>query len=264
MTGVLLAVPGADFLLHNSLFLIAHFHNTIIGGVVFGYLAGITYWFPKAFGFKLDEKWGKRAFWCWFVGFYTAFMPLYVLGFMGMTRRLNHTDNPAWQPWLIVAVIGAAIIACGIASQLIQIFVSIRNRHALADLTGDPWGGRTLEWATSSPPAHYNFARVPVIRDIDAFADMKARGEVLTQVAPSYEKIHMPKNTGAGFFIGMFSIVMGFALIWHIWWMAVLGLVGMIGSFILRSNNDDIDYYVPAHEVHETESAYFQRIGSQA
>ena len=264
MTGVLLAVPGADFLLHNSLFLIAHFHNTIIGGVVFGYLAGITYWFPKAFGFKLDEKWGKRAFWCWFVGFYTAFMPLYVLGFMGMTRRLNHTDNPAWQPWLIVAVIGAAIIACGIASQLIQIFVSIRNRHALADLTGDPWGGRTLEWATSSPAAHYNFARVPVIRDIDAFADMKARGEVLTQVAPSYEKIHMPKNTGAGFFIGMFSIVMGFALIWHIWWMAVLGLVGMIGSFILRSNNDDIDYYVPAHEVHETESAYFQRIGSQA
>ena len=264
MTGVLLAVPGADFLLHNSLFLIAHFHNTIIGGVVFGYLAGITYWFPKAFGFKLDEKWGKRAFWCWFVGFYTAFMPLYVLGFMGMTRRLNHTDNPAWQPWLIVAVIGAAIIACGIASQLIQIFVSVRNRHALADLTGDPWGGRTLEWATSSPQAHYNFARVPVIRDIDAFADMKARGEVLTQVAPSYEKIHMPKNTGAGFFIGMFSIVMGFALIWHIWWMAVLGLVGMIGSFILRSNNDDIDYYVPAHEVHETESAYFQRIGSQA
>jgi cytochrome o ubiquinol oxidase subunit 1 len=264
MTGVLLAVPGADFLLHNSLFLIAHFHNTIIGGVVFGYLAGITFWFPKAFGFKLDEKWGKRAFWCWFVGFYMAFMPLYVLGFMGMTRRLNHTDNPAWQPWLLVAVCGAAIIACGIASQLIQIFVSIRNRHALADVTGDPWGGRTLEWATSSPPAHYNFASVPVIRDIDAFADMKARGEVPTQVAPSYEKIHMPKNTGAGFIMGMFSIVMGFGLIWHIWWLAILGLAGMIVSFIFRSNNDDIDYYVPSHEVHETESAYFKRLGSQA
>lgn len=147
------------------------------------------------------------------MGFYTAFMPLYVLGFMGMMRRLNHTDSPAWQPWLIVVVIGTAIIACGIASQLIQISVSVRNRHTLVDLTGDPWDSRTLEWATSSPPTHYNFARVPVIRDIDAFADMKTRGEVLAQVASSYEKIHMSKNTGAGFFIGMFSAVMGFALI---------------------------------------------------
>ncbi len=264
MTGVLLAVPGADFLLHNSLFLIAHFHNTIIGGVLFGYLAGVTYWFPKAFGFKLDEKWGKRAFWCWFVGFYLAFMPLYVLGFMGMTRRLNHTDNPAWQPWLLLAVAGAALIACGIASQAIQLVVSIRNRRALADVTGDPWDGRTLEWATSSPPAHYNFASLPVIRDIDALTDMKARGEVPTQAAPSYEKIHMPKNTGAGFIISAFSLVLGFALIWHIFWLAALGLAGMIVSFIFRSNDDDVDYYVPAHEVHETESAYFQRIGSQA
>jgi cytochrome o ubiquinol oxidase subunit 1 len=255
MTGVLLAVPPADFVLHNSLFLIAHFHNAIIGGVVFGYLAGITYWFPKAFGFKLDEKWGKRAFWCWFVGFYTAFMPLYVLGFMGMTRRLNHTDNPAWQPWLIVAVIGAAIIACGIASQLIQIFVSVRNRHALADLTGDPWGGRTLEWATSSPPAHYNFARVPVIRDIDAFADMKARGEVLTQVAPSYEKIHMPKNTGAGIILAGFSLVFGFALIWYIWWLAAASFLGLIVTAIAHTFNYDRDFYITAEEVTETENA---------
>ena len=175
MTGVLLAIPGADFLLHNSLFLIAHFHNTIIGGAVFGYLAGFAFWFPKAFGFTLDEKWGKRSFWCWLVGFYMAFMPLYILGFMGMTRRLNHYDNPLWKPYLVVAFFGAVLIFCGIACQLIQLFVSVRNRKQLADVNGDPWEGRTLEWATSSPPPFYNFAELPKVQDVDAFHDMKSR-----------------------------------------------------------------------------------------
>ncbi len=125
MTGVLLAIPGADFVLHNSLFLIAHFHNAIIGGVVFGCFAGFTYWFPKAFGFTLNEKWGKRAFWCWLVGFYVAFMPLYILGFMGMTRRLNHYDNPLWKPYLVVAFFGAVLIFCGI---LVPAAASVRVR----------------------------------------------------------------------------------------------------------------------------------------
>ena len=170
MTGVMMAIPGADFVLHNSLFLIAHFHNVIIGGVLFGYLAGFNYWFPKAFGFKLNEKLGKAAFWFWQVGFYVAFVPLYVLGFMGMTRRLNHYDNPAWHPWLLVAAFGAVLIAIGIACQLLQLVVSIRNRNLpeYRDTTGDPWGGRTLEWATTSPPADYNFAVTPQVRTLDA------------------------------------------------------------------------------------------------
>ena len=168
MTGVMLAVPGADFLLHNSLFLIAHFHNVIIGGVLFGYFAGMTYWFPKAFGFKLHEGLGKVAFWCWLVGFYVAFMPLYVLGFMGMTRRLQHYDNAAWQPLLIVAAVGALIIAAGIGAMVLQIAYSVWKRDELRDITGDPWGGRTLEWSTASPPPFYNFAHTPVVHTLDA------------------------------------------------------------------------------------------------
>lgn len=218
MTGVMMAIPGADFVLHNSLFLIAHFHNVIIGGVLFGYLAGFNYWFPKAFGFKLNEKLGKAAFWFWQVGFYVAFVPLYVLGFMGMTRRLNHYDNPAWHPWLLVAAFGAVLIAIGIACQLLQLVVSIRNRRLpeYRDTTGDPWGGRTLEWATSSPPADYNFAVIPQVRTLDAYADMKARGEGRPNPA-AIRDIHMPSNTCAGLVIAIFSLVLGFALVWHIW-----------------------------------------------
>jgi cytochrome o ubiquinol oxidase subunit 1 len=250
MTGVMLAIPGADFVLHNSLFLIAHFHNVIIGGVLFGYLAGFNYWFPKAFGFKLNEKLGKRAFWLWLVGFYVAFLPLYVLGFMGMTRRLNHYDNPEWHPWLLVAEVGAVLIALGIATQLAQLYVSIRDRNLPGnrDVTGDPWDGRTLEWATSSPPPVYNFAVLPVVRELDALAEMKSRSKH-AKSEPVYRDIHMPANTSAGLLISMFSLVLGFAAIWHIWWLAVIGLVGAIGTVIARSFDNDTDYYIPADTV---------------
>ncbi|EKE76761.1 cytochrome o ubiquinol oxidase subunit I [Gallaecimonas xiamenensis] len=255
MTGVLLAVPGADFLLHNSLFLIAHFHNVIIGGVVFGYLAGLTFWFPKAFGFKLNDKLGHASFWCWFVGFYLAFIPLYVLGFMGMTRRLNHYDNPAWTPWLIVAAIGAFVIALGIAFQVIQLIVSYRQRHENRDLTGDPWNGRTLEWSIPSPPAFYNFAHTPVVHELDAWWDEKEKGTAYAKPA-SYEPIHMPKNTSAGVYIGLFSLIGGFALVWHIWWMVILGVVGVLGTMIVRSFVKDVDYYVQVDEIEQIESAH--------
>ncbi|WP_150577286.1 cytochrome o ubiquinol oxidase subunit I [Pandoraea aquatica] len=263
MTGVLLAVPGADFVLHNSLFLIAHFHNVIIGGVLFGYIAGMNYWFPKAFGFKLDERLGKASFWCWLIGFYLAFMPLYVLGLMGMTRRLNHYDNPAWQPWLIAALIGALFIAAGIGFQVLQLVVSIKNRKALADTTGDPWNGRTLEWMTSSPPQFYNFAEEPRVHDIDELAYRKEHG-IKSDLKTSYAPIHMPKNTGAGFIISAFSLVFGFAAIWHIWWLAIVGFVGMIVTFICRSNNDSIDYYVQSPEVVAIESAHHQALAAAA
>ena len=255
MTGVLLAIPGADYVLHNSLFLIAHFHNTIIGGAVFGYLAGFVFWFPKAMGFKLNEKWGKASFWCWIIGFFVAFMPLYVLGFLGMTRRLNHTNNPDWNMWLYIAAGGAVIIMFGIISQVIQLYVSFRDREALDDTTGDPWNGHTLEWATSSPPQIYNFATIPHIDDIDAWTDMKEKGQAYQDKA-NYSPIHMPKNTSAGVLMAASLTVFCFAMIWHIWWLAVVGLVGAIAIFIKRCYTSDVDYYIQPDEIARTEAAY--------
>ncbi|AGK46418.1 cytochrome o ubiquinol oxidase, subunit I [Burkholderia thailandensis MSMB121] len=254
MTGVMMAIPGADFVLHNSLFLIAHFHNAIIGGVVFGYLAGFHYWFPKAFGFKLDEKLGKRAFWCWFIGFYVSFVPLYVLGFMGMTRRLNHYDNPAWHPWLIVAACGVALIAIGVLHQVAQVWVAVRNRNepGYRDTTGDPWDGRTLEWATSSPPAVYNFAVIPTVHALDELAYRKEHG-IGAGKNVVYQDIHMPSNTGAGFVIGVLSLVLGFALVWHIWWLAIASLVGIVATVVLYSAGDNDGYYIPADTVRKIE-----------
>jgi cytochrome o ubiquinol oxidase subunit 1 len=254
MTGVMMAIPGADFVLHNSLFLIAHFHNVIIGGVLFGYLAGFNYWFPKAFGFKLNEKLGKAAFWFWQVGFWVAFTPLYVLGFMGMTRRLNHYDNPQWHPWLLLAEVGAVLVAIGIACQLLQIYVSIRDRNLPGnrDVSGDPWDGRTLEWSTTSPPPVYNFAIVPTVHELDAFTDMKKHAKA-DKTKPVYRDIHMPSNTSAGLIIAMFSLVLGFAAIWHIWWLAIIGIVGAIGTVIVHSFSDDHGYYIPADTVRQIE-----------
>lgn len=259
MTGVLLAVPGANFLLHNSLFLIAHFHNVIIGGVVFGCFAGLTYWFPKSFGFRLNEKWGIRAFWCWIIGFFIAFMPLYALGFMGMTRRISQNINPEFHPLLLVAACGAAMIACGVLCQLIQIFVSVRDREQNRDLTGDPWDARTLEWSTSSPPPFYNFAVVPQIHDRDEFWDMKEKGEAYNKPA-KYEPIHMPRNTGAGVIIAGFSLVFGFAMIWNIWWMAIAGFVGIIVTWIAKSFDEDVDYYVQVDEIERIENQHYEQI----
>ncbi|WP_043204141.1 cytochrome o ubiquinol oxidase subunit I [Pseudomonas putida] len=248
MTGVLLAVPGADFVLHNSLFVIAHFHNVIIGGAVFGYIAGFAFWFPKAFGFTLNEKWGKAAFWFWISGFYVAFMPLYALGFMGMTRRLNHSDNPLWEPYLWVAVAGAVLILFGIACQLIQIFVSVRDRNQNLDVTGDPWGGRTLEWSTSSPPPFYNFAHMPEKVGLDCWHEAKEAG-VAYKVPGKYEAIHMPSNTSTGLFMGLLLTVFGFAFIWHIWWLVGASLVATIAVFVRHAARDDQGFMVPAEEV---------------
>ena len=252
MTGVLLAVPPADFVLHNSLFLIAHFHNVIIGGVVFGLMAGVTYWFPKAFGFKLDPFWGKMSFWFWVVGFYFAFMPLYVLGLMGVTRRLNRFDDPSLQIWFVIAAFGAVLIAIGILSFLIQLFVSFKRREQLRDTTGDPWGGRTLEWATSSPPPEYNFAFTPRVHDLDAWWDMKKRGYV--RPVGGYKAIHMPKNTGAGIVLAGLSTLLGFALIWYIWWLAALSFAAILVVSIAHTFNYARDFYIPAERVAEIEN----------
>ena len=258
MTGVLLAVPPADFVLHNSLFLIAHFHNVIIGGVVFGVFAGINFWFPKAFGYKLDEFWGKCSFWFWLVGFWVAFTPLYVLGLMGVTRRANHFEDPSLQIWFIIAACGAGLVALGIGSFLMQLLVSYFKRDQLRDETGDPWEGRTLEWATSSPPPQYNFAFTPVVHEIDAWWDMKKHG--YQRPLTGFKPVHMPANTGAGVVIAALSTVFGFAMIWHMWPLAIVSFAATVLASIIHTFNYKRDYYIPAAEVAATEELRTQQL----
>ncbi len=270
MTGVLLAEPPADFVLHNSVFLVAHFHNVIIGGVLFGAFAGYTYWFPKAFGFRLHEGLGKAAFWCWLVGFYVAFMPLYILGLQGMTRRLQHYDVAAWHPWLLVAAGGALIILCGIALQVAQLAVSIRQREALRDTTGDPWDGRSLEWSTASPPPAFNFAVLPRVEGTDAYWQLKQRarsqgerGAPTPAVEPVYTEIEMPRNSSTGFVCAFFASFMGFALIWHIWWLVILAAVGAYATFVVFAWRDRVEDVIPAELAAQIDRAH-RRAGGVA
>src|ERR1700723_3779171 len=259
MTGVLMAIPPADFVLHNSLFLIAHFHNVIIGGVVFGVMAGITYWFPKAFGFTLNERLGKAGFWCWFFGFYLAFMPLYVLGLMGATRRMQHYSNVHWQPLMLVALAGAILILLGIALTGVQLAVSIRRRELNRDLTGDPWNGRTLEWSTPSPPPAWNFSHFPQVERADAFWAMKQQRETAQDrnVKRTYETVHIPRNNPTGFFLAFCAVLLGFSLIWRIWWGAGLGLLGAIVVCLVQAWRTDRETEVPAEQV-----AAFERLNA--
>ncbi|MGJ0238790.1 cytochrome o ubiquinol oxidase subunit I [Novosphingobium fluoreni] len=252
MTGVLLAIPPADFVLHNSLFLVAHFHNVIIGGVLFGLFAGIVYWFPKAFGFILDPFWGKVGFWGWVIGYWIAWTPMYVVGLMGTTRRVNHFDDVSLQPYFIVAMVGVVIIAIGIFGFIMSIVMGVKHRRRLADTTGDPWEGRTLEWSTSSPPPHYNFAFTPMIHELDAWYDMKRRG--YERPADGYRPIHMPGNTASGVLISGLALAMGFGMIWYIWWLAALAFVGVLAVAIGHTFFLDRDYVIPPDEVARTEA----------
>jgi cytochrome o ubiquinol oxidase subunit 1 len=253
MTGVMLAIPPADFVLHNSLFLIAHFHNVIIGGVLFGLMAGLVYWWPKAFGYKLDVFWGTLSFWFWQIGFFVAFMPLYVLGLMGVTRRVSQFEDPSLQIWFIIAAFGAVLIACGIGSFIIQLVVSFLRRDQLRCPAGDPWDGRTLEWSTSSPPPDYNFAFTPVVHDHDGWYDMKSRG--YERPLTGFRPIHMPKNTGTGVILAGISVVLAFALIWYIWWLAAVSFIAIIAVSISHTFSYDRDFYIPAETVAATEDA---------
>ncbi|OAN64962.1 cytochrome o ubiquinol oxidase subunit I [Sphingomonas sp. TDK1] len=262
MTGVLLAIPPADFVFHNSLFLVAHFHNVIIGGVVFALFAGMTYWFPKAFGFKLDEFWGKVAFWGWVIGYWVAWTPIYVVGLMGEPRRVHHFDDPSIQPYFIIAAIGAVIILVGILGFVMSIVMGFVKRKALADTTGDPWNGRTLEWSTSSPPPAYNFAITPVVHDLDAWYDMKSRG--YERPAEGFRPIHMPRNTGTGVILSGLALALGFGMVWYMWWLAALSFAGLLVVAVGHTFNFKRDYFIPQEEVTRTESERRQLLAAGA
>ncbi len=262
MTGVLLAVPPADFVLHNSLFLVAHFHNVIIGGVVFGLFAAIYYWFPKATGYRLDPFWGKVSFWCWVIGFWVAFAPVYILGLMGVTRRLRFFDDPSLQIWFQIAGLGAVLIAAGIGALLMQFYVTYRDREKLRDTTGDPWNGRTLEWSTSSPPPAYNFAFTPIVHDSDAWWDMKARG--FQRPSANYRAILMPKNTGSGIILAGLSAVFGFAMVWYMWWLAIASFVAIVAYAIWHTFDYQREFHLPADEVKRAEEERARLLAGQA
>jgi cytochrome o ubiquinol oxidase subunit 1 len=255
MTGVILAIPPLDYVFHNTLFLVAHFHNMLIPGMLFGLFAGYAYWFPKATGFRLNEKWGRRAFFFWVAGFYLAFMPLYALGFLGMSRRMAYYDQPDWQIYLVVAAIGAFLVLCGIISQIVQVTVSIRDRACTTDFAGDPWNAPTLEWATSSPPPEYNFAVQPEVHSLDAFRAAKEAGRPYPW-PERYEPIEMPRNSMTGIALGAASFVLGFAAVWHIWWLAVLGLLAVVGTVVARSFATDTTRIISAEDVAATEARW--------
>lgn len=258
MDGVLMAVAPVDFQVHNSLFLIAHFHSVAIGGVLFGFFAGYTYWFPKIFGFKLDEKLGEYAFFCWFFGVLAAFVPLYILGLMGATRRLDHYDaSTGWFPLFAVAAFGVILVLIGIGFQVHQLLYSIKHRRKNRDVTGDPWNGRTLEWSTLSPPPFYNFAVIPQASDRDAFWEMKKEG--WKRGDEPYEEIHMPKNSPLGVYIGGLSMALGFALVWHIFWLAALSLLGILACIIIRLSEEHTEYALSAAEMKRVEKEIEKR-----
>jgi cytochrome o ubiquinol oxidase subunit 1 len=256
IAGVMMAIPPVDFQLHNSLFLVAHFHTMVIGGVLFGIFAGITYWFPKIAGFRLNERIGKYAFWCWLVGFLLAFTPLYVLGFMGATRRLDHySASTGYQPFFIMAFLGGLIIMSGVILQIVQIIASFIEKRRLIDTTGDPWNGRTLEWATASVPATFNFTVIPEVTSREAFWEMKK----FPVSKPAYEDIHMPRNTASGIYISGFAYLIGFGFVWHIIWLAILGILGVIICVIMRTFNEDTEYVITAEEVKTLEEARIKK-----
>jgi cytochrome o ubiquinol oxidase subunit 1 len=256
LTGVMLAVPPADFQLHNSLFLVAHFHSNVIGGVLFGIFAGINFWFPKIAGFRLNERIGRYAFWCWIVGFCLSFIPMYILGIMGATRRLDHYDaSTGWQPFYILMLIGGLVIAVGTALQIVQIIASVIQKRRLADTTGDPWDGRSLEWATPSPAPFYNFTVIPEVTARDEFWEMKQRG--LPQ--PAYEDIHIPKNTASGIYISIFAFLASFGFVWEIVWLEVVSIIAIIVCIIIRTFNDDSEYTLRAAEVRKLDEARMKK-----
>ena len=259
LTGIILATPPLDYVVHNTVFLVAHFHNMLIPGMLFGMLAGYTYWFPKAFGFRLNETWGRISFACWFIGFLLAFMPLYVLGAQGMPRRSQELFQAGYLPWLLVAAVGALVLLAALGSLGAQLWISIRQRDATRVPVGDPWDGRALEWSISAPPPAYNFAVLPQVVDRDLFAGIKERGEAYP-TPPNYAPITLPKSSATGVIIGLSGAVAAFALVWHIWWLVVVGALAIVSAVISRSFVRDTHTIIPAAEVAAQDAKWLELV----
>jgi len=255
LTGIILAFPPLDYLVHNTLFLVAHFHNMLIPGLLYGMLAGYHYWFPKAFGFRLDERWGRIAFGCWVGGFYLAFMPLYVLGAGGMARRTAEIFEPAFRPWLYVAGVGALVLFAALAALAVQLWVSIRDRDANRVPAGDPWDARGLEWSIPAPPPEYNYAAPPRVASRDPFYDAKRNGTAYYPPA-RYDDIELPRNAAVGPVLGLLGAAIAFGLVWHMWWLAILGLAGVVATVIARSFVRDTHRIIPAADVERQDRAW--------
>jgi cytochrome o ubiquinol oxidase subunit 1 len=236
---------------------VAHFHSTVIGGVVFGVFAGISYWFPKFTGFRLNERLGRYAFWLWIVGYFMSFVPMFILGLMGASRRLDHYNaSTGWQPFFIVSLIGGIVITAGVIMQVVQIIASFIEKKRLMDTTGDPWDARTLEWSVASPAPAYNFAALPDVSERDGFWAMKQAG----LQKPTYEDIHMPKNTASGIYLSIYAFLTGFGFVWDIKWLIIVGIVGMIYTFITRTFDEDSEYKIAASDVEKSEQEHFVKM----
>lgn len=252
LSGILLAIPPIDFVVHNTVFLVAHFHNVLIPGLLYGMIAGYMYWFPKAFGFRLSEIWGRISFGFWVSGFYLAFMPLYVLGLGGMARRSQALFEPDYRPWLLVAIVGAFLLLAGLVTLFVQLWVSVRDREANRVPVGDPWDARSLEWSVSAPPPEYNFATIPHVDRLDPFYWLKERKEAY-KPADHYRAIVMPKNSWVGPLVGLAGAVCAFGLVWHIWWLTILGFIGVWAPVVARSFVRDVHRTISASEVEATD-----------
>jgi cytochrome o ubiquinol oxidase subunit 1 len=263
LTGVILANPPVDFALHNSLFLVAHFHNMVIPGVLFGMIAGYQFWFPKAFGFRLSERWGKLSFCCWSLGFYLTFMPLYALGLQGAMRRTVEWFRPDYLPWLKASFVGAMLLFAGFLLLAVQLVVSVRQRDQCRVPAGDPWDGRSLEWSNSAPPPEYNFAVIPEVSTRDPFTWMKKNQQAYSS-PDAYEDIEVPKNSVVAPVIGIAAILFGFALVWHIWWLVIVSFVSMWTAVIARCFVTETERVIPASEVRATHEAWLQSVRASA
>jgi cytochrome o ubiquinol oxidase subunit 1 len=257
MSGIMLADPGIDYQVHNSVFLVAHFHNVAVPGVLFGLIAGYHFWFPKAFGFRLNERWGMISAVCWILGFMLAFFPLYGLGLMGMPRRTVAYSEPAYVPLEVVAFVGAVFILVALAALLVQLWVSIKHRRENSVFVGDPWSGRSLEWSMSAPPPEYNFAVLPHVIGRDTFTSAKENGTAY-KPPDQYGDIEMPTNSALGPVLGAVGLAATFALVWHIWWLAILSGWGLMGAMILSGFARNTTRIVPVRKIQQEQQRWLE------
>jgi cytochrome c oxidase subunit 1 len=247
VTGVMLAASAANYQLHDTYFVVAHFHYVIIGGVVFGIFSGAFYWWPKMFGYMLNEKLGKWFFWLFAIGFHLTFFVQHFLGLMGMPRRVaSYLDNQGLNDLNFISTIGALMMAVAFILLLVNVFVSINNKAV-----SDPWDGRTLEWAVPTPVPEYNFAQIPVAREIDAFWHEKMQGNKKMPVSEPLGDIHMPNGSILPLLISIGLFVASFGLIYHNYWVVAIGLGITFGSMIVRSVKEDHGYHITLEELQQ-------------